>query len=46
MAETAQRGLEQAPPGSRMVYGANEMSIQRFHRHVADLIGRPFGDAA
>lgn len=42
MAETAQRGLE-AVPGRRLVYGRNELSLQRFHRRVAELIGRPLG---
>lgn len=43
MAETAQRGLESGPAGQRLRFGKNEVSLQRFHRHVAAAIGRPLG---
>lgn len=36
-----QRNLEYAPPGFKVLYGANEISLQRFHRRVADMIGIP-----
>lgn len=42
MAESAQRGMENGAPNNRIAYGRNEISLQRFHRHVAELIGRPF----
>ncbi|MBK5263898.1 MAG: aromatic ring-hydroxylating dioxygenase subunit alpha [Alphaproteobacteria bacterium] len=41
MAETAQRGLAHVPPDWQLVYGRNELSLQRFQRHVAEAIGRP-----
>jgi carnitine monooxygenase subunit len=41
VASSAQANLEYAPEGFRMVYGSNEVSLQRFQRRVAELIGRP-----
>lgn len=40
---TAQHNLEYAPEGFRTIFGRNEISLQRFHRRVAELIGRPVG---
>jgi len=40
VASSAQANLEHAPEGFRIVYGSNEVSLQRFHRQVAKLIGR------
>ena len=40
MAETAQRNLNFVPPGWRMLYGRNEIALQRFQRSVAERIGR------
>lgn len=39
-----QRNLEFAPADYRMVYGSNEIALQRFHRQIASRIGRPLAD--
>ena len=36
-----QHNLQYAPPGFKVLYGANEISLQRFHRRVAEAIGFP-----
>ena len=40
VAGTAQANLKYAPEGFRVVYGSNEIALQRFQRRVAELIGR------
>lgn len=39
-----QHNLKYAPPGFKLVYGANEISLQRFHRRIAEAIGFPITD--
>jgi Ring hydroxylating alpha subunit (catalytic domain) len=41
VARISQGNLEQAPAGFRVVYGSNEIALQRFHRTVARVIGHP-----
>ena len=41
VSKEGQRNLEHAPEGYQMIYGSNEISLQRFHRQIADRIGRP-----
>ncbi|MCW1384861.1 aromatic ring-hydroxylating dioxygenase subunit alpha [Novosphingobium sp. KCTC 2891] len=39
VSEGGQKNLTYAPDGFRIVYGSNEIALQRFHRKVAELIG-------
>lgn len=41
VSKNGQHNLEHAPDDFRMVYGSNEISLQRFHRRIAERIGRP-----
>jgi phenylpropionate dioxygenase-like ring-hydroxylating dioxygenase large terminal subunit len=41
VSKNGQHNLEHAPEGYRMIYGSNEISLQRFHRQIAKRIGRP-----
>lgn len=40
IAATAQENLEQAQPDFQVIYGRSEIALQRFHRRIAQLIGR------
>lgn len=37
---SGQANLKHAPAGFNVTYGSNEGTLQRFHRHIAELIGR------
>ena len=39
VAEQAQRNLQHAPSGHRLVYGRNEPALQAVHRHIAAALG-------
>jgi carnitine monooxygenase subunit len=41
VSEGGWKNLVTAPPGYRMTYGANEISLQHLHRAIADAIGMP-----
>src|SRR5437773_925644 len=41
VSEGGWRNLQTAPPGFRVLYGANEISLQHLHQAIADAIGMP-----
>ncbi len=41
VSKEGQNNLQHAPEGYQMLFGSNEISLQRFHRRIADRIGRP-----
>jgi phenylpropionate dioxygenase-like ring-hydroxylating dioxygenase large terminal subunit len=41
VSKDGQNNLEYAPEDFRMIYGSNEISLQRFHRQIARRFGRP-----
>jgi phenylpropionate dioxygenase-like ring-hydroxylating dioxygenase large terminal subunit len=41
IAQVSQSNLEYAPSGFRVLYGSNEIALQRFHLAVAKLLRRP-----